>query len=96
MGSEMGAMLQTQQSQYQPTAAPSAQVGIRKFYRYWALAEVMGYAQVYTEIGIPRIWGNFQISKEYADNHQELMAGMVYWAKKNVIEIDASVFFVKL
>ena len=92
----MGAMVQTQQSQYQPTAAPSAQVGLRKFYRDWALAELMGYAQVYTEIGIPRIWGNFQISKEYADGGQELLARMMYWSKKNWIDIDTAVLFVKL
>ena len=36
------------------------------------------------------------MSKECADNRQELLAGMMYWANKNVIEIDTEVFFVKL
>ena len=96
MGSGMGAMLQARQSQQQPTATPSAQEGRREFYRDWALAALMGYAQVYTDIGIPRIWGRFQISKECADNIQELLTGMIYWAKTNGIEIDTVVFFVKL
>ena len=56
----------------------------------------MGYAQVYIEAGVPRIWGNFQISKECTDNRQELLAGMMYWAKKNRIKIDTAVFFVKM
>ena len=56
----------------------------------------MGYAQVYTEAGIPNIWGKFQMSKEYADNRKELLVGMIYWAKTNRIEIDTSAFFVKL
>ena len=56
----------------------------------------MGYAQIYTETGIPRIWGTFQMSKECADNRQKLQAGMIYWANTNVIEIDTAVFFVKL
>ena len=36
------------------------------------------------------------MSKECADNPQELLAGMMYWAKTNGIEIDTSLFFVKL
>ena len=56
----------------------------------------MGYAQVHTEAGIPIIWGKFQMSKECTDNSQELLAGMMYWAKTNGIEIDTAVFFVKL
>ena len=40
--------------------------------------------------------GNFQISKECADNRQELLAGMMYWANKNGIEIDTAVLFVNL
>ena len=56
----------------------------------------MGYAQVYTESGIPKIWGKFQMSKECADNRQELLAGMMYWAKTNGTEIDTAIFFVKL
>ena len=56
----------------------------------------MGYAQVYTEAGIPIIWGKFQMSKECADNRQELLAGMMYQAKTNGIEIDTDVLFVKL
>ena len=56
----------------------------------------MGYAQVYTETGVPIIWGKFQIFKEFSDNRQELMAGMGYWAKTNKIEIDTAVLFVNL
>ena len=83
----MGEMLQAQQSQQQPTATPITKAGCREFYSDWALAALMGYAQVYTEAGIPKIWGKFQMSKEYADNHQELLAGMMYLAKKNGIGI---------
>ena len=36
------------------------------------------------------------MSKECADNRQELLAGMMYWANKNVIKIDTAVLFVKL
>ena len=36
------------------------------------------------------------MSKECADNLQELLAGMMYWSKTNIIEIDTAVFFVKL
>ena len=36
------------------------------------------------------------MSKECADNRQELLAGMMYWSKKNGIGIDIAVFFVKL
>ena len=36
------------------------------------------------------------MSKECADNRQEILAGMMYWAKTNVIEIDTAVFSVKL
>ena len=36
------------------------------------------------------------MSKECADNHQELLAIMMYWAKKNGTKIDTSLFFVKL
>ena len=70
MGIIMGEMLQEQQIQQQPTTTPIAQVGRREVYIDWALAALMGYAQVYTEAGIPKIWGNFQISKECADNRQ--------------------------
>ena len=56
----MGAMLQAQQIQQQPTDIPSAQAGCRKFYSDWALVAMMGYAKVYTETCIPRIWGNFK------------------------------------
>ena len=56
----------------------------------------MGYYQVYTEADIQRIWGNFQMSKECADNRQELLAGIIYWDKTKGIEIDTAVFFVKL
>ena len=56
----------------------------------------MEYAQVYTEAGIPKIWGGFQMSKECADNRQELLAGMMYQSNTNGIKIYTSVFFVKL
>ena len=36
------------------------------------------------------------MSQECADNHQELLAGMMYWAKTNGIKIDIAIFFVKL
>ena len=75
MGSGMGGMIQAQQSQQQPTATPSAQAGRRGFYIDWSMAALMRYAQVYTETGIPRIWGKFQISKECADNCLELLSG---------------------
>ena len=35
------------------------------------------------------------MSKECADNRLELLAGMVYWAKTNGIEIDKALFFAK-
>ena len=96
VGSSMGEMLQSQQIQQKPTATPIAQAGRREFYSNWALSELMGYAQVYTEAGIPKIWGNFQMSKECSNNRQELLAGMMYWANTNGIDIDTAVFFVKL
>ena len=96
MGRSMGAMFQVQQSQHQPTVTPILQAGRREFYIDWELAALMGYAQVYTETSIPKIWENFQMSKECADNRQELLAGMMYWAKINGIKIDTAVFFVKL
>ena len=89
-------MLKAQQIQQQPTATPIAQAGRKEFYRNWELAALMGYAHVYSEAGIPKIWGNFKMSKECAENSQELLVGMMYWAKKNGIEIDTPVFFVKL
>ena len=36
------------------------------------------------------------MSKECAENRQELLAGMMYWSKTNGIKIDTAVFFVKL
>ena len=36
------------------------------------------------------------MSKECSDNLQELIVGMMYWAKTNVIEIYTAVIFVKL
>ena len=36
------------------------------------------------------------MSKEFADNRQELRAGIIYWAKTNGIEIDTTMFFVEL
>ena len=96
MGSGMGEMLQAQHIQKKPTSTPSKQAVCREFYIDWELAALMGYDQVYTESGIPRIWGKFQMSKECDDNHQELLAGMMYWAKKNGIDIDTAVLFVNL
>ena len=92
----MGEMLQAQQNQKQPTETPSAQEGRMEFYRDLALPALMGYAQVYTETGITRIWGKFKMSKECSKNRQELLAGMVYWSKTNGIDIDTSILFVKL
>ena len=96
MGSSIWAMLQAQKIQQQPTDAPIEKAGRREFYRDWALTAQMGYAQVYTEAGISKKLGKFQMSKECADNCQELLAGTMYWAKTNVIEIDTAVFLVKL
>ena len=70
MGRGMGEMLQAQQSQQQPTATPSAQAVHREFYSNWALEAMMGYGKVYTESGIPGIWGKFWTPKECADNLQ--------------------------
>ena len=36
------------------------------------------------------------MSNKCADNRQELLAGMMYWAKTNGTKIDTAVFFVKL
>ena len=36
------------------------------------------------------------MSKECTDNRQELLEGMMYWAKKKGIEIDTAVLFFKL
>ena len=60
MGSTMGAMIQSQQSQQQPTINPIVQAGRKELYSNWALAALMGYAQVYTEAGIPNIWVNLK------------------------------------
>ena len=60
IGSSMGARLQAKQSQQQPTATHIAQAGRRELYRDWELAALMGYSQVYTEAGIPKIWGIFK------------------------------------
>ena len=63
IGISIGEMLQSQQSQQQPTVTPIAQAGRRVFYRDWALAALMGYSQVYTESGIPKIWGDFKFPR---------------------------------
>ena len=60
IGSSMGAMLQAQKIQQQPTATPIAKAGRSEFYSDQALAALMGYAQVYTEAGIPKFGGNFK------------------------------------
>ena len=85
MGISMGKILQARQIQHQPSATSIAKSGLRGFYSDWELEELMGYAQVYTEAGIPKSWDKFQISKECADNRQGLLSGMMYWAKRNVI-----------
>ena len=36
------------------------------------------------------------MSKKCSDNPQELLAGIMYWAKTNGIEIDTAVFFVNM
>ena len=36
------------------------------------------------------------MSKECADNRQELLVGMMYWAKTNGTEIDTDLFFFDL
>ena len=36
------------------------------------------------------------MSKECADNPQELLIGIMYWANTNIIKIDTAVFFVNL
>ena len=36
------------------------------------------------------------MSKECADNRQELLAEMMYWAKTNGIKIDTAVLLVKM
>ena len=56
-------MLQAQQSQQKPTATLSAQARRMGLYSDWVLAALMGYAQVYTETGIPIIWGNFKFPR---------------------------------
>ena len=83
MGRGIGAILKQQHIQQQPTVTTSAQAGHRDFYRDWSLVALMGYDQVYTESGILRIWGKFQMSKECADKRQELMIGVMYWYKTN-------------
>ena len=94
--SGIGEMLQAQHSQHQTTNTSIVQAGCRDFYSDWELEALMGYAHVYTEIGIPRIWGKFQMSKECDYNRQEQMAGMMYWNKTNHINIDTLVFFFNL
>ena len=96
MGISIGEMLQSQQSQQQPTVTPIAQAGCREFYSDCTLAALMGYAQFYTEAYIPKIWGGVQMSNGCDDNCQLLLAGMMYWSKTNFIKIDTAVFFVKL
>ena len=63
MVSSMGEIIEAQQSQHQLTTTPIAQAGRREFYSRCEMAELMGYGQVYTEAGIPKNWGEFQISK---------------------------------
>jgi len=97
MGSTFGAAVQVHQGQQQQAAATAnANVGRRDVYNDWALSALMGYSNVPTERGIPRVWGKFQMSKDWSDNRQEIMEGMKQWARDNGIEIDTSVFFVKL
>ena len=63
IGSDIGEMLQAKQSQQKPTATPGVQAVFRGFYKCWSLAALLGYAQVYTESGIPIIWGKFKMPK---------------------------------
>ena len=75
MGSSMGAMLQAQQIQQQPTDTPIAQAGRREFYSDWALAALMGYARVYTEAGIPKMWGDFKCPRNVVTNARNYWQG---------------------
>ena len=63
MGSIMREMIQAQKIQQQPIVTPIAQAGRREFYSDWALAALMGYDQVYTEAGTPKIWGKSKFPK---------------------------------
>ena len=56
----------------------------------------MGYANVFNTSGIPRIWGNFQQSKDLADNRQELKKVMECWARMKRITIEKAILFLKL
>ena len=73
IGSSMGEMIQAQQNQHKPNATPIAQSGRRKFHSDWALAALMGYYQVYTESGIPNIWGNFKCPRNVLTTYRN------YW-----------------
>ena len=64
MNNIIGAMIQAQQIQHQPTATPIAKTVCREFYSDCALAALMGYAQVYTEAGTPNIWGNLKCPRD--------------------------------
>ena len=71
----MGEMLQAQQSQQQPTTTPISKAGRREFYSNWELAAMMGYAQVYTEAGIPKIWGNYKFPRNVLENARNYWQG---------------------
>ena len=56
MGSTFGAAVQVHQGQQQQAAATAnANVGRRDVYNDWALSALMGYSNVPTERGIPRV-----------------------------------------
>ena len=96
IGSGIGDMIQAQQRNQQTSDTPSAHAGCREFYSELEIVVLMGYVQVHTESGTPIIWGKFQMPKQCDDNHQYLMARIMYWPKKNGIDIDTAVLFFKL
>ena len=59
--STFGAAVQVHQGQQQQSAeTANAIIGRRDVYNDWALSALMGYSNVPTERGIPRVWGNFK------------------------------------
>ena len=63
--------LQAQQPQkHQPGSTHSIKKGGRENYNEYALAVLMGYANIFNTSDIPRIQGKLQNSKELADNMQ--------------------------
>ena len=84
------------QQQQQPGSTNSVHTGRRDNYNTYALAALMGYANVFNTSGIPMIWGKFQKSKDLADNRQELKKGMECWSRMKRITIEKAILFLKL